>query len=276
MLPSNSPIGSKYRFGASLEHAQHLVKAGFGVVSLANNHYFDMRAEGLEQTPLLLRELGIVPIGAARAEPPLFVVETVERNGWKIGFVAVSTRRNAPAREGVAELPFLSTRDMATELVPLVEGARGAHDLVVVAVHWGNEYAEDPDFVQVKAARALIDAGADMVVGHHPHVLQGIEAYGKGIIAYSLGNFLFENLTELPRLTGVLRVRFTAAGCFDKVVFHPAYLKRMPVQHPEPATGGMGTRVKNRVIAQGKRRGTTWEVVGDDLQLASTSCGAAG
>ena len=271
-LPMDSPIGSRFRFGASLEHAKNLVTAGFSVMSLANNHYYDMRLDGLTQTPVLLRELGLTPIGAARAEDPLFRVETVTRNGWKIGFIAVSTRRNAPKRDGVPELPFLSTRVMGEVLSPLVVEAKSSHDLVIVVVHWGNEYAEDPDYVQVKAAHALVDAGADMVVGHHPHVLQAVEAYGDGLIAYSLGNFLFENTTDIPRLTGVLRVRFTDAGCFDRVVFHPAYIKRLPVQHPVPATGYMGKKVKARVLAQGKRKGMAWEEDGDDLVLQQTSC----
>ncbi|MEM6993011.1 MAG: CapA family protein [Myxococcota bacterium] len=273
-LPLDSPIGSKFRFGASLEHAKNLVTAGFSVMSLANNHYYDMRVDGLTQTPVLLRELGLTPIGAARAEEPLFRVETVERNGWTIGFVAVSTRRNAPKRDGVPELPFLSTRDMAETLAPLVKQAKADHDLAMVVVHWGNEYAEDPDYAQVKAAHALVDAGADIVVGHHPHVLQAVEAYGGGLIAYSMGNFLFENTTDIPRLTGVLRVRFSDAGCFDRAVFHPAYIKRLPVQHPVPATGHMGRKVKSRVIAQGKRKRTTWVEEGDDLVLEQTSCGA--
>lgn len=271
-LPLDSPIGSKFRFGASLEHAKNLLEPGFDVVSLANNHYYDMRADGLEQTPVLLREIGIMPIGAARAEDPLFRIESMERNGWKIGFIAASARRNAPKRDGVPELPFLSTRDMAQTLSPLVKEAKAAHDLVIVALHWGNEYADNPDFIQTKAARALVDAGADVVMGHHPHVLQGIEAYGEGIIAYSLGNFLFENTTDPPRLTGVLRVRFTDAGCYDKAVFHPAYIKRRPVQHPVPATGFMGDKVTSRVIALGKRRGTTWVADGDDLTMTPTGC----
>ena len=273
-LPEKSPIGSRFAFGASLDHAQHLVTAGFDVMSLANNHYYDQRTEGLEQSPVLLKELGIVPIGAARTEEPLFRIESTEMKGWKVAFVAVSTRRNAPKREGVAELPFLTTRDMDDELSPLVKEAAAAHDLVVVMVHWGNEYADDPDYAQVKAAHALVDAGADLVIGHHPHVLQAIEAYEQGIVAYSLGNFLFENTTEIPRLTGVLRVRWTKDDCYEKAVFHPAYIKRRPVQHPVPADGFMGRKVRDRVVSLGKRKGTTWEQVegGEDLVLTPASC----
>lgn len=273
-LPDKSPIGSRFAFGASPEHAQHLVKAGFDVMSLANNHYYDQKVEGLEQSPVLLKEIGIMPIGAARADAPLFRIESTEVEGWKVAFVAVSTRRNAPEREGVPELPFLATRDMEDELSPLMKEAAAAHDLVVVMVHWGNEYADDPDYAQVKAAHALVDAGADLVIGHHPHVLQAIEAYEQGLIAYSLGNFLFENTTEIPRLTGVLRVRWTKDDCYDKAVFHPAYIKRLPVQHPVPADGFMGRKVRDRLISLAKRKGTEWAQVPDseDVALAAVTC----
>jgi len=273
-LPDKSPIGSRFAFGASLDHAQHLVKAGFDVMSLANNHYYDQKTEGIEQSPVLLEELGVVPIGGARAEDPLFRIESTEVDGWKVAFVAVSTRRNAPKREGVPELPFLPTREMDDTLSPLVQEAAGTHDLVVVMVHWGNEYADDPDYAQVKAAHALVDAGADLVIGHHPHVLQAIEAYEQGIIAYSLGNFLFENTTEIPRLTGVLRVRWTKDDCYDKAVFHPAYVKRRPVQHPVPATGYMGRQVRDRLVSLSKRKSTTWTQVedGEDVVLDPLTC----
>src|SRR5690606_21634893 len=74
-LPAKSPVGARFQFGASMEHAQHLVRGGFSVMSLANNHWFDMRVEGVEQTPVILQELGIVALGAARSEPPMFKVE---------------------------------------------------------------------------------------------------------------------------------------------------------------------------------------------------------
>jgi poly-gamma-glutamate synthesis protein (capsule biosynthesis protein) len=272
-LPMDSPIGSKYRFGASLEHAKLLVAAGFSAMSLANNHWYDQRREGVESSPQLLAEIGIVPLGAAKLEPPVFRVETLEKNGWKIGFCAITTRTNAPVREGGPVLPFLPTQDIPETIGPVLQAARDSHDLLVVMIHWGDEYAEAPAFVQVKAAHAMIDAGADLVIGHHPHVLQAIERYGRGLVAYSMGNFLFENTNEIPRLTGVLRVRARADGrCLEKVVFHPAYIKRMPIQHPVPAQGGMGKQVRARVIQQGKKFDTTWTVEGEDLVLERPSC----
>jgi poly-gamma-glutamate synthesis protein (capsule biosynthesis protein) len=274
-LPMDSPIGSRFRFGASLDHAKLLVAAGFSAMSLANNHWYDQRREGVESSPLLLQEIGILPLGAARMDPPVFRVETLEKHGWKIGFCAITTRTNAPVREGGPVLPFLPTQDIPETIAPVLQAARADHDLLVVMIHWGDEYAEAPAFVQVKAAHAMIDAGADLVIGHHPHVLQAVERYGKGLVAYSMGNFLFENTHDIPRLTGVLRVRARAeaeAACMERVVFHPAYIKRMPIQHPVPAEGGMGKRVRARVIEQGKKFDTTWTVEGEDLVLERPSC----
>ena len=143
-LPLKSPIGARFRFGASKQMAQHLVDGGFAAMSLANNHAFDLRAPGRIDSPVILRELGIMPLGASRSEPPTFRVETIERLGWKIGFLAVTARRNAPQFEGTPELPFLSTTDFDDILGPLIAAARPEHDLMIVFVHWGDEYADNP------------------------------------------------------------------------------------------------------------------------------------
>lgn len=277
-LPEKSPIGSKYRFGASKAMASTLVNAGVDVVSLANNHYYDLREAGQRDTPRIAREIGLMPIGASVDEEPVFRVETLERNGWKIGFVALTTRRNAPQFEGKPLLPFTNLRDMDDVVVPVLEQAREAHDVLVVYVHWGDEYAEAPDIYHRRAAHALIDGGADLVVGHHPHVLQGIERYGRGLIAYSMGNFLFENTNEIPRQTGVLRVRFAGEGpCLERAVFHPAYIKRTPFKHPAPATGGMGKRVRGRVVSQAKALDTQLTPVegSEDLEVTGLACAPA-
>jgi hypothetical protein len=88
---------------------------------------------------------------------------------------------------------------------------------------------------------------------------------------------LFENTNDPPRLTGVLRLRYRAdegvpSACLEGTVFHPAYVKRMPVQHPVPATGFMGRKVKDRMRTLGKAFGTAWEDDGEDLVLPPASC----
>lgn len=266
-LPLTSPIGAQFRFGASKEMARHLVDGGFHAVSLANNHSFDQRTDGLVQSPVILQELGIAALGASRSEPPVFRVETIERRGWKIGFLAVTSRRNAPQFDGTPVLPFLSTNDLDATLGPLIDEAGRSHDLVIVFIHWGDEYADAPALHQRRQARALLDRGADLVVGHHPHVLQGIERHGTGAVAYSLGNFLFENTHDVPRLTGVLRARFAAGPCLEALTFHPAYIKRTPSKHPVPAKGAMGRQVRERMRRLSGELGTGLDENGEDLVL---------
>ena len=271
-LPQKSPIGAQFRFGASKDMARHLVDGGFTALSLANNHAFDLRAQGMLDSPVILRELGLIPLGASRTEPPVFRVEPIERQGWKVGFLAVTARRNAPHFAGTPDLPFLSTNDFDATLGPLIEAARPEHDLIIVFVHWGEEYADAPGVHQRRAAKALIDRGADLVVGHHPHVLQGIERHGRGAIAYSMGNFLFENTNEVPRLTGVLRARFDPQRCLEALTFHPAYIKRTPSKHPVPATGRQGSLVRARMTALGAGLDTRFERDGEDLVLTDFPC----
>ena len=276
-LPQRSPINSAIRFGGDREDVQHLVDAGFSVMSLANNHYFDLRVEGQLQSPAVLADAGIVGIGASRTEAPVFRLESVAAKGWSIGFISLTNRVNTPVPTGdpskeTPHVPYLRVADMPDQLLPLVEQGRASHDLIVVVIHWGDEYAEAPSSVQQRTARALIDGGVDLVIGHHPHVLQGVEHYKHGVIAYSLGNFLFENTSAIPRQTGVLRTRWRggqARACLDEVVFHPAYVKRSPYPHPAAATGGMAKTVRKRVVGQAKALGTDFvEIDGsEDLRV---------
>lgn len=274
-LPQASPVGARYSFGADAALARHLVPAGFDALSLANNHAYDMLATGVEETPAILRELGITPLGgASEASDEAVRVETIEREGWRVGFVAVTTQSNVRPLPGLPlpPLPLVEQAELAARVVPLVEDARVSHDLVVVLVHWGLEYADEPDWQQQQAARAMIEAGADLVIGHHPHVLQGIERHGHGLIAYSLGNFLFENVKEIPRQTGVLRVRYDGRGCMEAVVLHPAFVKSVPIKHPVPATGFMAQQVRARVRALSERWGTRFRDEGEDLVVEGLGC----
>lgn len=285
-LPKSSPIGSKFRFGAGRSDVQMLADAGFAVLSLANNHYYDLRADGQLQSPKVLTDVGILPIGASRTEAPLYRVESHEAKGWRIGFISVTNRINTPVSTAAPaadkpQVPYIELVDMPATLLPLVEQARASHDLIILAVHWGDEYAEAPNVYQQKIAHALLDGGVDMLIGHHPHVLQGVEYYQGGLIAYSLGNFLFEHTGEIPRLTGVLRTKWVDGGakpepCMSEVLFHSAYMKRTPYPHPTPASGALGKQVRKRVVGQAGDLGTTFvEIDGsEDLRIdALPACG---
>jgi hypothetical protein len=275
-LPERSPIDVKHRFAGSRQMVRDYL-GDFSVLSLANNHYFDLREPGQLQSPAILTAEGRFPIGAARTDEPLHRVETYATKGWNIGFVAVTNRVNAPVRAEGPRVPYIRLHEMPETLLPIVAQARAKHDLIIVVVHWGDEYYSTPNIFQMRVARALIDGGVDMVIGHHSHVLQAIEQRGKGLIAYSLGNFLFEYTDLTPRLTGVLRTRWKAApegasrtdSSLRAAVFHPVVNQREPYAHPVPATGELGERVRERVVSLSAKQGSEWRLIAgsEDLRL---------
>ncbi|MFO7561924.1 MAG: CapA family protein [Enhygromyxa sp.] len=266
-LPERSPSRHKHRFAASAAQLGQLVDAGFTVMSLANNHYFDLGVAGQLESPRALSEAGLLAIGASRTEPPLVRVESFEARGWRLGFIAFATRQNSAGVPGGPALPLLSLGQIDELIVPLVHAARDDHDLLIVAVHWGDEYVDDPGKSRRLAARRLLEAGVDLVIGHHPHVLQAIERRRSGddrdgLIAYSLGNFLFPRGDHPAGLSGVLRVRYrhVADGrpCLEQARLHPVITARKPRWHPEAATGLAAEKVRRRVVPLSLSTKTRW------------------
>jgi poly-gamma-glutamate capsule biosynthesis protein CapA/YwtB (metallophosphatase superfamily) len=261
-LPNNGGphdgSGNK-RFVTIPERAAVIAKR-FHAVTLANNHALDNATAGLVETPKILGELGIKYVGAAR-EAPRFRVETLEVKGWKLGFVAATAVTNrSPGKTG-PQPPFADETKLKAELLPVIAAARKDHDLVIVQLHWGYEYQDAPARWQIDAAHAFVDAGADAVIGHHPHVLQGIERYKGGVIAYSLGNFVFPNAKERVRDTGVLHLTF--ASCLSAIAFDPAFQIRQPITHPIRPTASQRAEVGKRLAELSKPMKTTWDVSGE-------------
>ena len=166
------------------------------VVSLANNHMMDYGEEGLKETLRLLDEHGIHYVGAGINALDARRETTVSCNGRTIGFLAVTTDEGHVGsvlayrdRPGCA--PLFPLQTVLAQVTHLKQSA----DAVCVSVHWGHEYFAYPSTDQREVARFLVDAGADYVIGHHPHVIQGIERRNDSLIMYSLSNLFF----SLPR-----------------------------------------------------------------------------
>ncbi len=245
-IPVRSLVGD-LRFAARPDQVAVLPRHGIRAVTIANNHAADLDGPGVIETALQLAKLGITAFGAARTDGGPRV-ETIEVRGWRLGVIAATVWLNRGQRRAEAHVPLLAPKDFARTIVPLVEAARKTHDLVIVTVHWGIQYADNPEAWQVAAARQIIDAGADAVIGHHPHLLQRIERYKHGVIAYSLGNFMFNNSLPFQRNTGILRLGFSAPShCLDLVVLHPAAMFASPVHHPKPATGKQFDEIVQRM-----------------------------
>lgn len=168
-------VGSIYSFRADPGSIEALLYGGFDVLSVTNNHSFDYGKEALEDSIARLKSVGI-------QVPPV----TTEVQGTTISFLAYK-------QWGIPE-----------EFEKQIQVAKVEADLVIVSLHAGEEYAKEPNDFQQTFARKAIDAGADLIIGHHPHVLQPLEQYKEGWIIYSLGNFLFDQSFSEETMHGAI------------------------------------------------------------------------
>jgi len=184
-------VGSVYSFRASPKAAEGLKYAGFDVLSLANNHIGDWSRIAMEDTFKILEENNIDYVGAGynKQEAHLPVIKELE-SGAKIAFLAYTNlgSKNWEAKDNLSGIAWLEGEQMRKD----IKKAKTLADIVIISMHFGEEYVLHSNSIQQSLARAAIDAGADLVVGHHPHVIQEIEEYKDGYIAYSLGNFVFD------------------------------------------------------------------------------------
>jgi poly-gamma-glutamate synthesis protein (capsule biosynthesis protein) len=192
---------AKMIFRADPRTVEVFLQGGFDIVSLANNHALDAGEAALVETIDHLEDAGIKYVGAAR-EPargsdPVFL----DARGTRIGFLAYT------------DLDFYCDSQSRvdaglTNLRAQVAAARDSCDLLVVSFHWGEQDSEVPTHRQADVARASIDAGADLILGHHPHVLQGAEVYKGRLILYSMGDFVFDARTSDEAESGIFEIYY--------------------------------------------------------------------
>jgi poly-gamma-glutamate capsule biosynthesis protein CapA/YwtB (metallophosphatase superfamily) len=199
-----------YRLRAPLSAVAELRNAGFDLLGLANNHSLDFGAGALAEMSGRLRAAGIDIVGAgprvSEAGRPVFR----QVGGLRLAFLAfnlVPDPDDRPADAGWARAGL-----DPDEAAAWVAAARAQADAAIVSVHWGSEYALRPEAAQRTAARAMVKAGADLVIGHHPHVVQGTDVSGGSFVAYSLGNLLFDQQQGETRQGLVLRAFFDDQG----------------------------------------------------------------
>jgi poly-gamma-glutamate capsule biosynthesis protein CapA/YwtB (metallophosphatase superfamily) len=186
-------VGSIYSFRMNPKTIEGLTFAGFNVLSLANNHSFDYSVEALEDTFLRLKEAGIDYAGAGLNRKEAFSPIIKEVKGTKIGFLAYSDLGSVywTALESSSGLALISL-EYFENIKQDIKKAKSQVDILIVSLHSGEEYITEPTRLQISFAKAAIDSGADLVVGHHPHVVQRNEIYKDKHIFYSLGNFVFD------------------------------------------------------------------------------------
>ncbi len=196
----------QFTFRVPPEKVSLLREMGVDIVTMANNHILDFGPEGITDSLTALDGAGILHVGAGENLEQAKKLEILEVKGRRIGFLGTSRVYMAASwAAGDGHPGVFSTYDPTLPLEE-IRAAREECDYLVVYVHWGIERNTEPEQYQRNMGRQYIDAGADLVVGSHPHVLQEIEYYNGKPIAYSLGNFVFgSSIPETELLKVVLK-----------------------------------------------------------------------
>jgi len=213
VAPEHTHGTKPFMFDATVDLITALKMSGIRIVSFANNHVFDQGQPGFAETREHLREQGMLFAGSGDTAASAWQPVIVEKNGIKVGILGMTRWLNGnrnPESDTAPHVNFFPYPDDNASGAPgmdeagvleAVKQARAKCDFLVVSIHWGVEYAPAPKPVDMELAHKMLDAGATVIVGHHPHVLQPVETYrtqdGRdGLIFFSLGNFLSNQSRE--------------------------------------------------------------------------------
>jgi poly-gamma-glutamate synthesis protein (capsule biosynthesis protein) len=230
--------GKSFNFKADPKSVEFLTAGGVDIVNLANNHTMDYEADGLKETLETLDKAGIHYVGAGRDIKEARRPEIIEVKGQRIAYLGYYDPGFHPADKGTAG----TNPSIEDQIAQDIKAIRNQVDWIIVNYHWGVELAEYPQDWQRELAKFTIDQGADVVVGHHPHVLQGAEIYKDRPIAYSLGNFIFGGNSRSDYDTAVLKV--SLKGKQMKVEFLPVEVRQY---QPKVVKGERGESILNQI-----------------------------
>ncbi len=209
----------QFTFRVNPSFVSMLTDMGVDVAGLANNHVLDFGKDALTDTFTTLTDAGIEYTGAGTSREDASKLVIKEVNGKKYGFLAASRVIPVGSWNVDNSQPGVFTCYDTTALCSAITAAKDQVDYLFVCVHWGVEHTDELTDYQVANGHAYIDAGADAVIGSHPHVLQGMEYYNGKPIFYSLGNFIFnENIGS----TMAVKIRVTESGDISYQIL-PAY-----------------------------------------------------
>lgn len=227
-----APLANKmYTFRAKPERVKMLKEMGVDIAGLANNHVYDFGPEAMTDTLDTLRQAGIDYVGAGKDLEEAMTPVYREIDGIKIAYVAASRAEKYKMTPQATESGAGILRCYDTELfLEEIREAREQADYVIALVHWGTEYSAELEEVQMSTGREYIDAGADIVIGAHPHCLQGIEYYQGKTIVYSLGNFWF-NSKSLD--TMLLQVRLSGDDGGSEITAEHVEVQIIPAKQEE-------------------------------------------
>lgn len=224
------------QFNTPVESLDAIRDAGFDLVSTIHNHTLDSGKQGVIDTYNAIVDRDIIPVGTRLKEEPS--IQNIERKGIKIGFLAYTYGYNG--LDGVLSEAdhklMLSPMDEEIIEAEIKDSVESDNDLTVVIAHWGDEYQPKPSQTQRDLAQKMVDWGADIILGSHPHVVQEHEMIGDAFVIYSMGNFIsdqrLETLDNIDTERGLM-LEFTIQKDFntnettiEKVDFHPLWVNK--------------------------------------------------
>ncbi len=239
---------------------QGLAASGFDFLSLGNNHVLDYGSEALVDTIELLDENDIGHAGAGADRDEAWTPAVLDIDGTTIAFLSFSHILPPGFVATSSKAGLAQGRNNMDSVEEAIASAKADYDYVLVSFHWGVEYVDDANGDQVKDAHRAIDAGADMVLSHHPHVIQGIEFYKNGLIAYSLGDFVFDHYSRKTGEAFILDASLGPNG-ITGVQVTPVYLDSNGA--PDVVTGSEADVILKRLKTISAKHGANVRIKGD-------------
>jgi len=264
------PAEKTYTFRAPTQAVEDLQAAGINIVCLANNHSLDYGRAALQDTLQALEQGGLEWVGAGenltQARQAKYFVFSEGKAKTRIALLAFSNM--LPMDFYAGNNRGGTTPALAEFIKQDISAACKKADFVIVSFHWGKELSDRPTAGQRTLAHLAIDSGADLVLGHHPHVLQGVENYQSGIISYSLGNFVFPSRSQ-TRESIILLARFQKPKKLT-VELRPIWIEGCA---PQPARGETGENILRRLSGLSKPLAGELEIRGERAWLTSSAPG---
>ena len=220
-----SPEPKAFTFRCPTESLTSLAPAGIEVASLANNHGGDMGKEALLDGKVQLEAVGVAGVGVGANTTEAAEAAYFDVKGWRVAVVGMGGVKPHNGWFATDDRAGMLNGDDIPTMVAAVEEAAANADIVVATIHWGVELDLTPRASDVAIADALIEAGVDVIFGHHPHRLQPYEVRDGAAVFWSLGNFVWPTLSNLGRTTGVARAIVHPDGTIDACLY-PAYIEK--------------------------------------------------
>ena len=233
--------------------AKAMAKSGINVVTMANNHAGDMGDSGLLDSFKYCEKAGITVVGAGKTLKQAQAGAVLDKDGTKTAFLGFTdvlpvgypaTSSSPGTSPGRANINAVTTN---------IRNAAKKSDFVIVGWHWNFEYKRAPSALESSEGKAAVDAGADIVFAHHPHLLDGVQAYHGGLIFYSLGNLVFSGFSGETAQTVLVKASLTKDSIDAKLI--PVVMNGSGV--PSVATGSTGLGILQRVKSLSAALGTT-------------------